>query len=258
MSTKKFFLIAVVLVIAALIVVGCINTTPAAATPEKRVAIVSGHDDWPPVMYEVVNSDGSASIAGTGVDATRIVFKNIGVDIDPKYVGSWTTVQQMAKEGKIDVIVALYKTKEREEYLYYSIPYTNDPIVLFFKKGHEFNYTGKESLIGKKGVATAGDSYGQVMDDFIVSANLNVVRVNTSLQAFDMLREGKVNYYINSQSAGRSVINQSGLSGFTESGVVSNELFYMGISKKSPFAANMREINSVLRDMIANNQIPGK
>jgi polar amino acid transport system substrate-binding protein len=254
MGEKKFLIIFVALAACALIVAGCINaTSEKPVVQEKRVAIVSGHTDWAPIMY--VSKDGT-KIEGIGVNVTREVFKSFGADIDPKNVGSWDVVQEKLKTGEVDAAVGIYMTEARKNYLYYSISYARDPVVLFLKSGHVFDYTGKDSLVGKKGAATIGDSYGQEMDDYIIKANLNVVRVDTPTQAFNMLKEEKVDYFIYSQSAGRKVINESGLTGFTESGVVSEQLFYIGVSKKSPYAANMQEINNKLRVMIASNQIP--
>jgi ABC-type amino acid transport substrate-binding protein len=255
MFEKKFLLIFAALAVCALIVAGCVNATPEKpVVQEKRVAIVSGHWDWAPVMY--LSKDGT-SIEGSGVNMTRDAFKSIGVDVISKNVGSWSDVQEKARTGEIDAIVALYKTKEREEYLYYSDWYAVDPISLFFKSGKGFVYDRKESLIGKKGVATKGDSYGQEMDDFIIQANLSILRVDTPEQAFALIKDEKADYFIYSLYAGRKVINESGLSGFEESKeVVSEQLFYIGVSKKSPYAKYMNEINSSLKKQTADRKVP--
>ena len=148
------------------------------------------------------------TIAGIGVEVTKEVFKTLGVDTQSKYAGTWDVVQENAKNGRIDAIVALYKTKEREQYLDYSIAYTQDPIVLFFNTGKSFSYTAKESLKDKKGVATVGDSYGQELDDYIVSGSLDITRVATPQEAFAMLKEGKANYFIYSLYAGQKIIDE--------------------------------------------------
>lgn len=249
MSGKKNFLI-VLTVLAIIILIAC---CVAPLSEKKQVAIVSGHPDWKPVMWK--NGD---KISGIGVEVSKLVFKDIDTEIDPQYVGSWDVVQEKAKTGEIDVIVALYKTKEREKYLYYSIPYTTDPIVLFFNKGKGFTYNQKENLIGKKGVATVGDSYGQELDDFIIQSNLSIAIVSTPEQAFSLLKEERADYFIYSAYAGRKVITESNLSTFEESAIVSNQLFYMGISKKSPYAKYMNNINSSLEKLIADKKIPDK
>jgi polar amino acid transport system substrate-binding protein len=237
----------IAMTVAIILVTGCIATT----SEQKHVAVVSGHTDWKPIMW----NEGQ-KIVGIGPDVTKMVFKDINVDAESQYVGSWDVVQEKAKTGEIDAIVALYKTKQREEYLEYSIPYTTDPIVLSFNPGKGFTYNQKEDLIGKRGIVTIGDSYGQEIDDFIITANLSMVEVKTPQEAFSLLETGKVDYFIYSAYAGRSVINESHLSRFEESRVVSNQLFYIGVSKKSPFAKEMKNINASLERLIKEGKIP--
>ena len=178
---------------------------------QKQVVLVSGHPDWKPIMYK-----SGESIAGIGVEVTQSVFNDIGFAVNAKYIGAWDVVQEQAKQWSIDVIVALYKTKEREQYLDYSIAYTEDPIVLFFSGWKSFAYTGKENLVGKKGVVTIGDSYGQELDDFIVSASLDITRVATPQEAFTSLQKGKIDYFMYSLYAGKKVINELSLTGIEE------------------------------------------
>jgi len=244
---KKISTLIIAAMLGLILIACCVNSPPS----EKPSAIVSGHPDWKPIMWR----DGN-NISGIGPEVARMVFRDIGVEVDSRYVGSWDVVQEKAKTGEIDAIVALYKTKAREEYLYYSVPYTVDPIVLFFNSGEGFVYNQKENLIGKKGIATIGDSYGQELDDFIIQANLSIIRSYTPEEAFLLLKEEKADYFIYSLYAGRKVIAESKLAGFEESNVVSNQLFYIGVSKKSSYAKYMNEINSSLKKLIAENKIP--
>jgi len=133
------------------------------ATKENPI-IISGHYDWKPVMWQ----EGS-EIVGIGPDVVKDVFNDIGIKSNSPYVGSWEQVQQKAKMGDIDIIVALYKTEERGEYLYFSDPYIVDPISVFVKEDNEFDPQAKEDLLGKKGIVTVGDSYGQQIDNMISS-----------------------------------------------------------------------------------------
>jgi len=245
--SKRVVLILAVLA-AIILMAACV--TSSVPSEEKRTIVMSGHPDWKPVMWK----DGS-TISGIGPDVSRMVFKDIGIEVDSRYVGPWDVVQEKLKTGEIDGVCAIYKTKEREEYLYYSIPYTTDPIEMFVKKGRGFAYNQKEDLIGKKGVATVGDSYGQELDDFIIEKNLSMARVSTPEQAFALLKEEKVDYFIYSAYAGRKVISEANLTGFDEAAIVSNQLFYIGISKKSPYAKHMGEINASLEKLTADKKI---
>jgi len=241
-----------ILVILAATLIAVVCCLGFALPVENHVAIFSGHPNWSPVM----ESKDNTSISGIGVNITRMVLKDAGnIEMDSRYEGQWDDVLEKLKEGKIDGVVGLYYTKERKEYTVYSIRYAEDNISLFFKAGKGFSYNQKEDLIGKKGIATVGDSYGQEMDDFIAKNNLNMTIVDTPEEAFDLLKEEKADYFIYSLLAGRKVIDELKLSGFEESGTVSSQFFYIGISKKSPYAKYMPLINSSLEKFIQSNGI---
>jgi polar amino acid transport system substrate-binding protein len=208
----------------------------------EKIAIVSGHTDWKPVMWEEKDS-----IIGIGPDVVEKVLQDLNIKNNIKYVGTWDVVQSKAKTGEIDVIVALYKTKEREDYLYYSVPYTTDPIAVFVKNNRGFSLEkGKDGLIGKKGVATIGDSYGQEIDNAITDKELDVTRVNTPQEAFTLIEKEKYDYFLYSLYSGRKVISEESFIQIKELGVISYQNFYIGISKKSFIADRIPEINNLL------------
>ncbi len=66
--------------------------------------IASGHTDWAPIMYQEGNK-----IIGAGPKIVSDIFDELGVKVNSKFVGSWDIVQEKAKDGSIDVIVAAYK-----------------------------------------------------------------------------------------------------------------------------------------------------
>ena len=245
-SRKVVVLMAAIAVFALL--AGCTSSAP---SEEKKVAIFSGHQDWAPIM-----SSANGNNVGIGPNVTKMVFATFNVKVECKDVGSWDVVQEKAKSGEIDGIVGAYWNEERAKYFLFSVPYATDDIALFFPEDKGFTYVQKEDLIGKKGIATTGDSYGQEMDKFIIQTNLNMMRVDTPEQAFAMLKEGKADYFIYSASAGRKVIAESHLSGFKESGTVSSQPFYILVSKNSQYAKDMYKINSSLEVMIAKGNIP--
>lgn len=53
-----------------------------------------------------------------------------------------------------------------------------------------------------------GDSHGQGIDDYIISAKVNMLRVNTPQEAFALVKEGRADYFIYSLYAGSRVIIQ--------------------------------------------------
>jgi len=172
MNNKKIFLMILSVFAVLILLAGCTTTAP---SKEKQVIIISGHPDWGTLM----SANGNQS-SGTSVEMCKKIFTDMGYEVKTPNLGSWEAVQLEAEAGRVDVIPAIYKTEKREKYLAYSIKYTTDPVVSFSKKGKQFVYNKKEDLVGKRIVATVGDSYGQEIDDYIIQANLNVIRVNNS------------------------------------------------------------------------------
>ena len=187
-------------------------------------------------------------IVGAGPEIISKVFGDLGIKVDALYEGSWDLVQQKARDGTVDVLVAAYKTAERETYMDYSIPYTIDPVVLVVKKGKAFTYNAWDDLISKKGVVTTGDSYGQEFDNFI-KEKLNPVKVVTPDEAFALLNKGDVDYFVYALYSAQNFISQNKLTDQVEiiPKFLSSENFYLTISKKSPFVNRMPEINTLLK-----------
>jgi polar amino acid transport system substrate-binding protein len=248
--TKK----AIVVVLAVLACIVAINAIACQTTAKKestKTLIASGHPEWPPIMYR----DGD-KIVGAGPQLFAKIFKELGIEASFKYEGSWDEVQKKAKSGDVDVLVAAYKTPERETYMNYSVAYTVDPVVLVVKKGKVFPYDKWEDLVGKKGVVTTGDSYGAEFDKFIVD-KLQVVKVGTPAEAFALLESGEADFFVYAQYSAEGYIFDKKLSEKVEivAKPVTTEKFYMTISKKSPYADRLPEINKLLKKYEADGTI---
>jgi len=204
--------------------------------------IASGHPAWPPIMYQQ-----NDQIIGAGPEIVQKIFSDLGIESEFKYMGSWETVQGQAKSGAVDVLVAAYKTVDRQSYLDYSDPYTVDPIVLVVKKGKSFPYEKWEDLISKRGVVTIGDSYGQDFDNFI-KEKLSPKTVETPAEAFALLEKEEVDYFVYALYSAEDYIFNNKISDQVEiiSKYISTENFYLTISKKSPFLNLLPQVNALI------------
>jgi polar amino acid transport system substrate-binding protein len=221
--------------------------------PPDRAAIVSGHPEWPPIMYQAGDK-----IVGAGPEIITKALADLGLIAEFKAVGSWDVAQEKARSGEVDFLVAAYLTKEREEYMDYSIPYTVDPISLVVKADSEFPYEKWTDLVGKKGVVMVGDSYGQQFDTFIKD-NLDVQVVNSAAAAFDMIVSGQADYFVYALYSAEKDIAQNDRTGQVKilPEYVSTENFYLTVSKKSPFAHYLPEINERLQQYKNDGTIDG-
>jgi polar amino acid transport system substrate-binding protein len=244
-SKKAFVIILTIIILVGIIIsidrmMGKKNILNSKSASQKKITYVaSGHPEWSPIMWRQKDN-----IIGAGPELVELIAKDLGVKVKTKYVGLWDEAQAKAKSGEVDMLVAAYKTKEREEYMDYSIPYTVDPVALFVAKGKIFQFSQWQDLIGKKGVATVGDSYGQEFDDYIAS-KLDVKRVNSADEAFNMVKNGTADYFVYNLYSGEKAIRTGGMTESIEiiPQYVTQEDFYVTVSKKSNLASSMDKIN---------------
>jgi polar amino acid transport system substrate-binding protein len=217
------------------------GATPTGPGPAWAV-VASGHPEWPPIMFQ----SGSA-IDGAGPALLRKILGDLGVAVAIPHAGTWDQVQARARTGEVDMLVAAYKTTEREGYMVYSDAYTTDPVAIYVAAGRAFPFDSWDVLIGKRGVAMVGDSYGQTFDDF-AAARLSLIRVNTVSEAFERVAGGAGDYFLYSLYAADDYLKKSGGVSRFESlpRFVNEENFYITISKNSPFVSLLPQINAAI------------
>ena len=228
----------------------CGKTNPAG--PGSRNAVVaSGHPEWPPIMFQ-----SGAAIDGAGPALVKKIFDDLGVEVSFPSTGTWDEVQAKARTGEVDVLVAAYKTTEREGYMLYSDPYTTDPVAIFVARGKAFPFSSWDELVGKRGIAMVGDSYGQTFDDFAVT-RLALRRVTTASEAFELVSSGQADYLLYSLFAGNDQLKRTRTASQFESlpKFVNEENFYITISRKSPFVIFLSRINQQIAKYKADGTV---
>ena len=229
----------VCLLLLASVLGACDNSNNPASPAAANTIIASGHPEWPPIMFQ-----SGSTIDGAGPALVRMIFEDLGYGVTFPHTGTWDQVQAKARSGEVDILVAAYKTTEREGYMVYSDPYTTDPVAIFVARGKTFPFNSWDELIGKRGVAMVGDSYGQAFDDFAAS-RLTLQRVTTSAEAFALVSSGAADYLLYSLYAGNDYLKKTAAAAQFESlpKFVAEENFYITISKKSRFATYIPLIN---------------
>lgn len=223
-----------------------------AADTEPRKAFFSGHPDWPPYQWEY-----NGEILGIGTDIVRLVFTELGIDVEFVPMGNWARVQETVKTGELDGIVGLYQTSERREYLTFtSLPYMHDHNVIWVWKGNEFQFNQWEDLIGKIGLAAIGESYGQEFDRFI-DENLNVMRVSHLQQVYLMLERGRADYFPFSLNSGTIQLKRLGLADKMVylPQPFSQEDVYLALSQKSGFVEYLPQIEAIIHRLKASGKV---
>lgn len=220
------------------ITIACLQ--PAAAEP----IIVSGNPEAPPIVWEK-----KGELVGVGPEIARQILTTISVPFILKPNGSWEQVQEKIKSGSIDIIVSAYDNRERRQYMDYSIPYLQSPVVIVVKKGETFPFTSWNDLIGKKGVANTGESFGEDLDAFI-KEKLDIAYVPYQ-RAFEMMNLNTADYLIVDLYPAiiySKLLNVENSVEFLDTpATVQN--FHITLSKKSPYRHLLPQINAQIEQM---------
>lgn len=215
-----------------------------APTQAGEVLIASGHPNYPPFSWQR-----GEQIVGVGVELTEMIFNDLGIEVIFPVRGNWKRVQNGAAKGGIDLIVGIDKTWERTQYLAYpEQPYLDDMSVVWVRKGREFTFDKWGDLIGKRGTALLGESYGKDFDDFI-ARHLQMDWVSTPLQNLKKLEAGRSDYYPFSLYGGTLQLKRYGFEDRIRylPNVIAKQGVYIAVSKKSIYAKYLPEISAAIQ-----------
>lgn len=201
-------------------------------TPCKKI-IITGNAEYPPLTWQ--DKKNPDKMIGFAIELLQIACKDIGVEVEGKYVGPWARAQDEVKQGHADMLGGAYITEERKTYMDYILPpFVMDPTVIFVKKGDDFKFEKWEDLIGLKGGAPIGNSFGEAFDKF-EREKLTVERVAKLRQAFEKLDAGRNRYVVYGLYPGLAEAEVTGFRdkiSYLKNSVISEGLYFT-ISKKS-------------------------
>ncbi len=211
----------------------------ALAAPDCQELVVTGHPYYPPVAW---GSDGK--LVGAAPELVTGIAKGLGfTKVTTKDFGTWEKAQAAARSGEADIIVGIYRNTERLEYLDYAEPpFMIDPVSVVVRAGAAFPYAQWSDLKGKRGVTSAGESYGNQFDGYM-GRELSVARVPGIDKAFGAVLDGSADYAIIAFYPGRDAARKQGLFGkvaFLPKMIVNADMF-VAFSKKSKCLGALKE-----------------
>ena len=168
---------------------------------EENKEITFGADfNWPPFDF----ADKNDKHTGLSSEYIRIIEEQTGIKINV-IPGVWLDILNQAKSGKIDGITAAVKTSEREEYLKFSDPFIEVPLVIISKSNRED--IKKFNDIKDKIVAVNKGSY---IHEYILHHKLDVYLAlrSSNKECVEAVSYGKADAYIGNLSAYTSIVEK--------------------------------------------------
>ncbi|MDD9305042.1 MAG: transporter substrate-binding domain-containing protein [Desulfobacter sp.] len=147
--------------------------------------IVVAIADWPP--YEYFDDQGQAN--GVNVLTVKGSANLIGLKVKFKSY-PWTRCLEYVKEGSVDSILSLYRTVDREKFLYFVSEYLGtDHNVLFTHHERAYAFNGDlKSLAGETIIVARNNFYG---NDFENANFIKKYEANNTSQIIEMIVHGR-------------------------------------------------------------------
>lgn len=199
----------------------------------RVILTVSGNAEYPPLTWQ--DKKDPTRMTGFAIELLELALKDLEIQVEGRYVGPWARAQANVRTGQVDMLAGAYMTEERKTYMDYILPpFIMDPTVIFVKKGDTLKFDSWEDLIGLRGGAPIGNSFGEKFDQY-EKAYLTIERVPRIGQAFDKLLTGRNRYVIYGLYPGLAEAELSGrreLLSHLPNSVISEGLYFT-ISRKS-------------------------
>lgn len=169
---------------------------------ELKPLIIKGDYNYPP--YEYLNNDGQPE--GFDVDIIRGVAKEMGLKVTIE-LEPWNRVREQLETGKIDALMGMFNTKERDKRVDFSIPYFIASYAVFSRDLSDIN--SLEDSYNKAIIVQNGD----LAHDFVVENDISdkLVIEESAEEVLWALSKGKADCAIVSRLQGLMTLKKKNI-----------------------------------------------
>ena len=183
-----------------------LNTSEKEWLQQQDTLNVAVYPYYPP--YQFINK--KDSIDGILVDHFHLIENKINYSFQKKYYTSWTQLLKDIKDKKIDVVLEMQKTAEREKHLNFYTKYFETPFVLVTSKEVDSELNFKD--FQNKSFAVPK---GYSIDDYLKEnyPNLEMKYYSDDVTCLQKVQSGEADAYIGGQAFANYLIKSEGLTG---------------------------------------------
>ena len=166
--------------------------------------LVAGHGaGWPPYSYK----DSSGKIIGVCIDYTKLLAEKMGVKIKDHPNTLWKDVYSMAQKHELDIVSAMTKRPEREEWFTFPDTYLNLPIYLVTRK--DYTEIKKSSDVKGKTIALIKGYWNSkaMIKDY---PSIKYIYKDTQAEALMAVSDGSADATMATMGVGHYLIAKSG------------------------------------------------
>jgi len=220
-----------------------IFSTAQAATP----LVISTLPSAPPHSW---TQDGH--FVGGSVEIVKRIFSEVNKDVTfiTDRIIPFTRSLMGVENGSVDLIVPLYINKKRTDYADFSVPLYSSHQVVVVNKSNPLKFNNLKDLEGLRGATILGYTFGNSQSSDFIKQH-PVTRVSSAKQLFEMLKRNRIDYFIYPLGPFRIELERTH---YTDSFRSLPKPFfsaplYLAISKKSPFAKQLPQVNQIIEKL---------
>ncbi len=167
---------------------------------------------WPPIEF----LDKQGEYQGLSAEFIQIIADTLNLTILPVENISWDEVMTKAQNKQIDVLPAVVKTEQRNQYFNFSQNYLSFPFVIFVRNSKPHT-TELNDLHGKR-VAV---EKGYVTQEYLTRDHPEIIQipVEDTKKALQKVSLGQVDAYVGNLTAGSYLMNQYGITNLKVGGM---------------------------------------
>jgi ABC-type amino acid transport substrate-binding protein len=187
--------------------------------------------------FEYVDNDGS--LKGVSADYLKELSKILNVSFEIVKDKDWVSLNEMAKEKKIDIFTCIVPTKERKEYLNFTKPYFSFPMVIVTNINSGF-INSLEELNGKTVAVIDNYTPHQLLQRFY--PKIHLVKTKNLKQALELVASGKTFAHVGNLPRVIHQLKKDGFQNLSITGITDFTYdFSIGIRKDDPI------LNSIVK-----------
>ncbi|OUR65956.1 myristoyl transferase [Methylophaga sp. 42_25_T18] len=204
--------------------------------------------------YEWVNQYGN--YLGLAADYMRLLESRLGVRFEIIDDKPWHEILAMAQRGEIDLLSCLNSSPERAQYLHFTHPYVNNPVVIINANRNGYVGTLKNLIDKTVSIEKGYFTYENLVANY---PEINLLVVDSTFDALNKVNIGEADAYVGDAAYANYAIKQADMLNLQFAGQTNLTGSYrIGIHKSQPelHAIINRALNSISpeeRKSIENN-----
>ncbi|WP_320172863.1 transporter substrate-binding domain-containing protein [Maridesulfovibrio sp.] len=226
-----------------------LTATSASSLAQNIIVPVS---DYPP--WRIVNNDND--ISGINIDLTNALLQKLGLQAN-YVIRPWKRAQRMMKKGTADLMSGLLKHEDREQdMIFLEPPYkTHSSKAFYVLKDSSTKISSYDDLYKYRIGVTLGTKFFPRFDH---DENLRKDMGKDATNNFKKLEIGRIDTLVLTETVGDYLRYKLGYQDKVEKAdyVYNKPLaVYFAISKKSPLAHRVPELNAALKTMLESGEV---